>query len=654
MGTYRDKLQLEIGAKDSGATTILNSVKSSIVGIGAAYLGWKGVSTIIKSIVDAAAESEKTWNDVSASLKRHGYQTHEALKATQDFTNALQRQTGISDELAGTGIQLLLDYGNKLSDSYKYMKVAADLAAGGHMDMRAAIDLVGKASVGYTATLSRYGIILDESLPKEKKFEEAIKQINERFGGAAQAQLNTYSGQLELLNENFGDLKEQLGTALIPTLNTFINRMNDALYLMNNSESTIQKLSNSFRGFLSLFEGTAVGDAAALSQSVDAMIQGALIETKSGALAIEAEKERIQNTLSNWNIPSPVFFDPEDIQREFDEIEKIITTGWSNISQFKKAELDQWQADYQTHLGIISIADQQHFEASLIGLNEYDTERRRIEEEFANLEAQIRADKLLSEQQLNQALIDLNANKAARLSAVDKRAADDVNRYWNNHLNNLKSNFRATIQDLVRQTDSGTIDIAGAFNKLGQSIRAMLVDVIIDAMFDYIKSIFTTTTAIAVETAAVKVQTAAYISLASAKVAATLGIGAGPAIAGATAVKASLTPMLLTGFDDPLNDRLGFKHGADYSRYFMLGVQSGLSAPGFGQQINQALPINQMPSPNNDKIYVYVIPQSMDESVIREKVAPAVQREAEAGRVNIKIVRDDPTGTRERRYSSSL
>jgi len=62
MATHKEKLMLHIGAKDDASKT-LDRVKTAVIGIGAAYLGWQGAKTIISDIVNKAKESEKVWND---------------------------------------------------------------------------------------------------------------------------------------------------------------------------------------------------------------------------------------------------------------------------------------------------------------------------------------------------------------------------------------------------------------------------------------------------------------------------------------------------------------------------------------------------------------------------------------------------------------
>jgi hypothetical protein len=222
VATRNEKIKLTISAKDKAGKK-LSSIQKKIIGIGAAYLGWKAVTGIISDIVKAGIEHEKVWTDVEASLKRHNIAVESTIKSIKTFSDEMQTLSGISDEVIGKATQAFIDYGQDAEGAMDTVRVAMDLAAGGSMDLMAAVDLLAKASVGYTGTLSRYGIIIDESIPKAEKFAAAIEQINEKFGGAAQARAETIAVRIALVSQKFGDLKEELFKLFSPALVSAVN-----------------------------------------------------------------------------------------------------------------------------------------------------------------------------------------------------------------------------------------------------------------------------------------------------------------------------------------------------------------------------------------------------------------------------------------------
>ena len=232
MATRNEQVNVTIKAQDKASKT-LNNIKGAVIGMGAAYLGLRGVSATMGSIIEKGQEHEKVWNDVAASLKRHNKEVDNNLISIQKFSDEMQTLTGVSDEVVGKGVQAFIDYGASIEDAQANMRVAADLAAGSGLSMKSAVDLVAKAQVGYTSTLSRYGIILDESIPASEKFAAAIAQINEKFGGAAAARSETFAVKISLLSERFGDLQEQVFKLIAPGLLTGVEALVSAVGTMS-------------------------------------------------------------------------------------------------------------------------------------------------------------------------------------------------------------------------------------------------------------------------------------------------------------------------------------------------------------------------------------------------------------------------------------
>jgi len=186
----------------------------------------------MREIVKVGMEHEKVWTLVAGALKRHNLEVENALPLVRKFSDEMQSLTGISDEAIATGVKLFVDYGQSLEQAMDTMKVAADFAVGSGYELRTAVDLLAKASVGYTGTLSRYGIIIDENIPKQQKFAEALAQIRQRFQGAASDIRDSFAVQLKLITEKIGDFREAIYDSALPALRAFAHvgvRMLDIL-----------------------------------------------------------------------------------------------------------------------------------------------------------------------------------------------------------------------------------------------------------------------------------------------------------------------------------------------------------------------------------------------------------------------------------------
>ena len=101
-------------------------------------------------------------------------------------------------------LQTLISVSQDFEGSLKNVQVAMDLAADKQIDLGTAADLVGRAMVGETGTLKRYGIIVREGA-------DAVEVMREQFRGAAENDAKKFGGVMAQLKNETGDLKEALG-----------------------------------------------------------------------------------------------------------------------------------------------------------------------------------------------------------------------------------------------------------------------------------------------------------------------------------------------------------------------------------------------------------------------------------------------------------
>lgn len=231
-----ENFDLIIRARDE-ASAVLGNVTKAIGGL----IGGYELVKFLKDSVSAAAESELAFAEMSASLERAGMSSKKTQDSLVAFTASIQQRMGIADEAVARSVQVFIDYGATASEAMDRVRVAADLAAAKHMDLESATQLLAKASMGATAMLGRYGIVVDESASSSEKFAQAIEQINAQFGGAAVAQMSTYAGQVKLLAQNYDDLKESVGRLAVPYLSDLASRLNDVFVIVNSNLSIWEK-----------------------------------------------------------------------------------------------------------------------------------------------------------------------------------------------------------------------------------------------------------------------------------------------------------------------------------------------------------------------------------------------------------------------------
>ena len=117
---------------------------------------------------------------------------------------------------------------------------------------------MGKAYDGNLTSLKKLGVPLDENIIKTKDFKAATKELTDTFGGSAQANTETYQGQLNILNERWGEMKEGIGQKAIPILKDLLEQVN-LVAIGFSGEDQKKGLSNKVRALSNDLEGKSGG-----------------------------------------------------------------------------------------------------------------------------------------------------------------------------------------------------------------------------------------------------------------------------------------------------------------------------------------------------------------------------------------------------------
>lgn len=223
-----EKASLWIELRDAASSGIerlkgsLSSFRASWLAVAGAVAG---VTAAIISSVKAYAEQETANNKLNVALKNQGTYTAQVAKDLQDYAGQLQRTTTFTDENIVEQMALLTTFGLSGKALKDTTAAALDLSKGLGVDLRTATMMLGKAASGETGTLQRYGITIDEGIPKAEKFSAVLDQVNARFGGSAQAAVGTMAGKIENLSNRMGDLKERIGAQLVPVVEWWANKL---------------------------------------------------------------------------------------------------------------------------------------------------------------------------------------------------------------------------------------------------------------------------------------------------------------------------------------------------------------------------------------------------------------------------------------------
>jgi phage-related protein len=210
--------QKKLSSSFSGFGNSIKGIGNSFKGIASSVFSLSGAATAfiaafsVKKLVDAANIQEDAINALNTALKISGNFTDEASQNFQDYASSLQQVSKFGDEAILQNAALIQSLAQLDNEGLKgATKGAIDLAAGLGIDLASASNLVGKALTGQTSVLTRYGIQVRKGSNDAETLTNVLDALNQKFGGAAAAQLNTFSGATQSATNAFGDLLEEVG-----------------------------------------------------------------------------------------------------------------------------------------------------------------------------------------------------------------------------------------------------------------------------------------------------------------------------------------------------------------------------------------------------------------------------------------------------------
>jgi len=227
LGIFGDTIGKLGGGFDSLGSVIKGFAGGGVMGGLAATVG--EVASGLQDCFKSAKDSEDVWNKLSGTVEKSGAVWTDVKDKIESFVSSAEKMSKFSDEKVAAALKTMMNYGMGLDDAMKSLAATMDLAAGKQVDLETAATAVGKAFQGSTTSLERMGVAVTESKDSAVKFSSAMESIQEAFGGAAQKDLETYAGKQVQVANAMDNLKEKIGTALIPVMNTFQDMMGNVV-----------------------------------------------------------------------------------------------------------------------------------------------------------------------------------------------------------------------------------------------------------------------------------------------------------------------------------------------------------------------------------------------------------------------------------------
>ena len=230
----------EIRVKQTGAEKAKSGIKGvdrSIKGLTTSALAYTAAAATIVGVTKKAIDAYKVQAQAEAQLNAVISSTGGAAKMTatemKGMAGELQKLTSVGDEAIINAQALMLTFTNIGRDVFpEAIETVIDMSAAMGTDLKSSVIQLGKAlndPITGISALSRVGVQLtDEQKTQIKSFVKLgdtvsaqriiLGELETQFGGVAEAMAAPTLG-MDQLHLSAGDLMEQIGSGLTPTLN---------------------------------------------------------------------------------------------------------------------------------------------------------------------------------------------------------------------------------------------------------------------------------------------------------------------------------------------------------------------------------------------------------------------------------------------------
>jgi hypothetical protein len=176
--------------------------------------------------VKAAVEDEASQKQLAEALKNTTNATDAQIASTEEYITKQQLAFGVADTKLRPALANLARATGDVGKAQQLTNLAMDISAATGKDLETVSLTLSKAYNGNISALTKLGIPLDDAIKKSGDFNLVQGELVRLFGGAAKANTETYAGQLAIVTERVGELKESIGVALLPTLKVLLEQVN--------------------------------------------------------------------------------------------------------------------------------------------------------------------------------------------------------------------------------------------------------------------------------------------------------------------------------------------------------------------------------------------------------------------------------------------
>jgi hypothetical protein len=255
------------------------SIKTALGAVGVG-LSIGALTSQLNAAGKAAAQDAKSQALLATALRNTVGATNDQIASVEESISKMESMSAVADDNIRPAFAQLTRATGDVAQATRLTNLALDVSAGTGRDVTAVAIALGRAYNGNTTALARLGVNV-------KGVSDPLGALAKQFAGSAEAAANLDPYQrLEIV---FGNLQEQIGTALLPYLNEFADFLNSP-----EGKETIDNFAASVKNLVTIMGNLAdVLNGANLKQGL------ASFAILSGVAAGNVDKNLVAETTKN-------------------------------------------------------------------------------------------------------------------------------------------------------------------------------------------------------------------------------------------------------------------------------------------------------------------------------------------------------------------
>ena len=214
-----------------------------------------------KDSAQAALEDQRAQERLAKTLRNVVKANDEQVGAVERSIATMEKQFAVADDQLRPAFETLVRATKDVGQAQSLMQLALDVSAGSGKGLQEVTVALVKAMGGQMRGLKDLGINVKTATGDTASFADVQKQLMEMFSGQAAEAADSQTGRLKALGIQYENLKESVGTALLPVLMQLADIANSLFGWFNGlSDSTQHLIAN-----VVVFGGIAFGAVKAIT-----------------------------------------------------------------------------------------------------------------------------------------------------------------------------------------------------------------------------------------------------------------------------------------------------------------------------------------------------------------------------------------------------